>query len=192
MKKFTQSLKVRSYELDSQGHVNYAVYLNYLEYARVLTMEQHGLSFQDFVDRKRYVVVAEINVKYLAPAFMGDELEITVEAIKAGKTSGTFKQEIFRKKDIRYIHYRDGVTCTYSGDIENVVNSIDFYRYIDYDKIGIDLLQVVLFQSTKFDLMITGGYLDKLLPNLPNKILEEIKMSEFVSKNAKKYLDKHF
>jgi len=39
MKKFTQSLKVRSYELDSQGHVNYAVYLNYLEYARVSVLE---------------------------------------------------------------------------------------------------------------------------------------------------------
>ena len=28
MKKFSQRLKVRSYELDAQGHVNYAVFLN--------------------------------------------------------------------------------------------------------------------------------------------------------------------
>jgi len=34
MKTFSQRLKVRSYELDAQGHVNYAVYLSYLEYAQ--------------------------------------------------------------------------------------------------------------------------------------------------------------
>ena len=99
MKKYTQSLKVRSYELDAQGHVNYAVYLSYLEFARVATMEQLGLPFQNFIKQGKYVVIAEINVKYMVPATLGDELEITVESIKAGKTSLTFKQEIFNKRD---------------------------------------------------------------------------------------------
>ena len=99
MKKYTHSIKVRSYELDVQGHVNYAVYLNYLEYARVATMEQIGIPFQDFIKKGKYVVIVEMNIKYLAPATLGDELEITLEGMKAGRTSITFKQEIFNKKN---------------------------------------------------------------------------------------------
>ena len=64
MKKFTQSLKVRSYELDIQGHVNYAVYLNYLEYARVAALEQVGLRFDDYIKKGIYIVIVEVNIKF--------------------------------------------------------------------------------------------------------------------------------
>ncbi|MDZ7340856.1 MAG: acyl-CoA thioesterase [candidate division KSB1 bacterium] len=95
MKKFSQSLKVRSYELDAQGHVNYAVYLNYLEYARVAALEQVGLRFDDYFKQGIYIVIVEVKIKYLAPATLGDELEITLEGVRLGRTSATFKQEIF-------------------------------------------------------------------------------------------------
>lgn len=98
MKKFTQKLKVRSYELDAQGHVNYAVYLSYLEFARVATMEQLGIPFQEYLKEGKYVVIAEVHLKYLFPATLGDELEITLEGIHAKRTSLTFKQEIFNSK----------------------------------------------------------------------------------------------
>ncbi|NOR15614.1 MAG: YbgC/FadM family acyl-CoA thioesterase [Candidatus Aminicenantes bacterium] len=98
MKKFTQKLKVRSYELDAQGHVNYAVYLSYLEYARVTTMEQLGIPFQDYLKEGKHVVIAEVRLKYLYPATLGDELEITMEGIRTRRTSLTFKQEIFNTK----------------------------------------------------------------------------------------------
>ncbi len=98
MKKFTQSLKVRSYELDAQGHVNYAVYLNYLEYARVAALDQAGLGFDDYIKRGIYIVIVEVKIKYLAPATLGDELEITLEGIEMRRTSATFKQEIFNIK----------------------------------------------------------------------------------------------
>jgi len=98
MKKYSQIIKVRSYELDSQGHVNYAVYLSYCEYSRVVALESAGLHFDELIKRGKFIVIAEAKVKYLMPAFLGDELEITLEGIKAGKTSMTFKQEIFNKK----------------------------------------------------------------------------------------------
>lgn len=97
-KKYVQTLKVRSYELDAQGHVNYAVYLSYLEYARVLTMEQLEIPFQDFIHAGKHIVIAEAHLKYLAPATLGDELDITLEAMASGRTSITFKQEIFNKQ----------------------------------------------------------------------------------------------
>lgn len=98
MKKFTQRLKVRSYELDAQGHVNNSVYLSYLEYARVATMEQLGIPYQDYLRKGKYVAIAEVRLKYLYPATLGDELEITLQVIQAKRTSLTFKQEIFNTK----------------------------------------------------------------------------------------------
>jgi len=98
MKKYAHKIKVRSYELDSQGHVNYAVYLNYCEHSRVATLEQMGMGFDDFVKQGKFIVIAQAQLKYIAPAFLGDELQITLEGIKAGKTSMTFKQEIFNQR----------------------------------------------------------------------------------------------
>ena len=98
MKKFKHALKVRSYELDSQGHVNYAVYLNYLEHVRVTALEQAGLRFDDYIKKGINIVIVEVKIKYLAPATLGDELEITLEGINIGRTSATFKQEIYNTK----------------------------------------------------------------------------------------------
>ncbi|MBN1153789.1 acyl-CoA thioesterase [candidate division KSB1 bacterium] len=103
MKRYAQTLQVRSYELDAQGHVNYAVYLNYCEYSRVTTMDQLGIPFQQFFNRGVYIVIAEARIKYILPAFLGDELEITLEGIKEGRTSIVFRQEIYNKKNGRKI-----------------------------------------------------------------------------------------
>lgn len=128
MKKYSHSLKVRSYELDAQGHVNYAVYLNYLEYARVATMEQVGMPFQDFILKGRFVVIVEANIKYLAPATLGDELDITLEGIKAGRTSITFKQEIFNKLSGRKILESQLVAVFINQEGKPIPMDVEFRR----------------------------------------------------------------
>ncbi|NOZ62672.1 MAG: acyl-CoA thioesterase [Calditrichaeota bacterium] len=95
MQKFSLRLKVRSYELDSQGHVNYAVYLNYCEYCRVEFMEQANLPFSYFMNQGKYIVIAEVHAKYISPAFLGDELDVTLETVELKRSSMTLKQEIF-------------------------------------------------------------------------------------------------
>ena len=72
----TARVRVRSYELDSFGHVNNAVYLNYLEEARSEFLKQVGLSFDDFARLGVHLVIIEVQVKYLSPAHYGDEIEI--------------------------------------------------------------------------------------------------------------------
>ena len=69
-------LKVRSYELDSYGHVNHAVYLNYFEVARFEAMEAHGLSRSSMFERGLKIYVVRIEVDYLAQVFFGDALTI--------------------------------------------------------------------------------------------------------------------
>ena len=86
--------RVRSYELDSFGHVNNAVFLNYLELARSEFLLQHGLSFNDFQKWKVFSYVTEIKIQYKSPALYNDLLEITGEIIRWTRTSFTMAKQI--------------------------------------------------------------------------------------------------
>ena len=67
---------VMSYELDSFGHVNNAVFLNYLEKARCDYLTIKGLSFNDFSKWKRNPVVVRANLEFKNPVIAHDELVI--------------------------------------------------------------------------------------------------------------------
>ena len=73
---FVHQIKVRSHDLDSFGHVNNAVYFNYLEEARCEYLEQRGLSFNSFTEWKAFSFVVGSQIKYKSPAKFGDVLEI--------------------------------------------------------------------------------------------------------------------
>lgn len=72
----TAFVRVRTYELDSFGHVNNAEYLHYLEEARSEYLRQLGLSFNDFERLGVHLVIIEAHVRYVTPARYGDEIEI--------------------------------------------------------------------------------------------------------------------
>ena len=87
-------IKVRSYELDVEGHVNNAVYLNYLEHSRTSAMQDFGLSFHALLERGLYIVVTRVDMTIHAPAFLGDELELRVTPTDIRRVKGIFHQEI--------------------------------------------------------------------------------------------------
>ncbi len=70
------TVRVRTYELDSFGHVNNAVYLHYLEEARSEFLRQIGLSFHDFATHHVQLVIVEARIQFLSPARYGDEIVI--------------------------------------------------------------------------------------------------------------------
>jgi YbgC/YbaW family acyl-CoA thioester hydrolase len=74
---YTTFHRVRSYELDSFGHVNNAIFLNYLEYARGEYLLQKGLSFQDFHRWNALPIVVQAEITYKSPATVHDFLEIS-------------------------------------------------------------------------------------------------------------------
>jgi acyl-CoA thioester hydrolase len=88
----TTTVRVRSYELDSFGHVNNAVYLHYLEEARSEFLKQIGLSFPDFARLGVHLVIVEAHVRYVTPAVYGDEIEIIgrFTGIKSASLSVTY------------------------------------------------------------------------------------------------------
>ncbi|SDZ77538.1 acyl-CoA thioester hydrolase [Desulfuromusa kysingii] len=63
---FQQEFQVRDYECDMQGHVNHAVYLNYLEHCRHEFIKKLGLDYSELVRRGISLVIirAEVDYKY--------------------------------------------------------------------------------------------------------------------------------
>jgi acyl-CoA thioester hydrolase, YbgC/YbaW family len=96
--KHTAKLTVRSYELDSYNHVNNAVYLQYLEYARMEYMKAIGLDYPGLYEAGYYLYVTHIDIRYRASARLFDELSIEVKPVKLGKLSGTFHQTITNQR----------------------------------------------------------------------------------------------
>lgn len=93
------SLIVRSYECDFLGHVNNAVYLNYLEYARHELMRDIGTSLEDLREKGFSLVVARIGIDYRREARMNEKLDIVTRPIQRNRTSGVFRQTILRGED---------------------------------------------------------------------------------------------
>lgn len=83
-----------SYELDSFGHVNNAVYLQYLEKARNDFMLQRGLEFQDFFRWKKFPLVRKASLSFFSPARAGEWLCITGKVASHSATSFTLEYEI--------------------------------------------------------------------------------------------------
>lgn len=96
--KYTSELVVRGYECDSYNHVNNAVYLNYLEYARMEYLHQIGFAYKKVIEAGFYLYVTHIDIHYKASAFLDDKLFIDVEVVKRRAVSGMFHQ-VVRKED---------------------------------------------------------------------------------------------
>lgn len=87
-------VEVRSYELDAYNHVNNAVYLNYLEYARLEYLRRIGFDYVGLVEEGYMLYVTRIDIRYKHSARLYEKLKIEVRPLKLGKVSGTFRQII--------------------------------------------------------------------------------------------------
>src|SRR5574344_45631 len=114
--KYTAQTTVRTYECDSYGHVNNAVYLNYLEYARMEYLHQIGFDYNGVVAAGFYLYVTHIDIHYKASAFLDDAIQIEVSAKSLGAVSGTIHQVLTKK---------DGTICAEADVTWATVNSKD-------------------------------------------------------------------
>jgi acyl-CoA thioester hydrolase len=77
MEPFKTLLRVRHYEMDTLGHVNNAVYQNYLEQAAIEHSEHLGLTFDVYKELGGVFVMRRVEIDYLRPSVAGDTLEVT-------------------------------------------------------------------------------------------------------------------
>lgn len=90
------AITVRSSELDSFGHVNHAVFLNYFEHARFEALEAAGFTWSVLEERGWGIYVVRIEVDYLAEARRGDQLLVRTRAESFRRTSMVLAQRMVR------------------------------------------------------------------------------------------------
>ena len=95
--KHVAHIRVRSYELDSFGHVNNAVYLQYLEYARCEYMRQRELSFNDFKKWNATPYVVQVEIQYKSSSRADDELQIEAIISEWGRGSFVMDYTVFNQ-----------------------------------------------------------------------------------------------
>ena len=76
--------QVRFRDLDPMGHVNNAVFLTYIEQARVTYLAEVGAAtgLEDM-----NIIVARVEIDFKAPVRIGQEVEISVRASRFGTKS---------------------------------------------------------------------------------------------------------
>lgn len=103
MAPYITRLRVRTYELDSLGHVNHAVYLNWFEHARMEVLDRVGLPLDELFRRTWMPTVVRIEVDYRAEARMGAELRVETEMGEMGRSSFEIHQRLLAEKDDRLL-----------------------------------------------------------------------------------------
>lgn len=94
MQEFSWQNEVRDYELDAQGIVNNAVYLNYFEHARHKYIQTLGIDFIAYHRQGYDFVAIKALLNYHQPLHSGDQFVITVKPAVIGRIRMQFEQEL--------------------------------------------------------------------------------------------------
>jgi YbgC/YbaW family acyl-CoA thioester hydrolase len=90
------TIVVRSTEIDVNGHVNNAKYVEYLEWGREDWYEQNGLAYERLKVLGAITVTANLNINYRCECRQGEELTITTSPERLGTSSFVLRQRIER------------------------------------------------------------------------------------------------
>ncbi len=93
---FTLEIAVRDYELDSEGIVNNAVYLHYLEHTRHAFVKQEGIPFGSLTSDGLIPVVRRMEIDYRTPLRTGDVMLSRLWLERRGARF-VFHQDVYRK-----------------------------------------------------------------------------------------------
>ena len=111
---FEMPIKVRDYEVDSQGIVNNANYQHYLEHTRHMFCEQAGVSFRDMHSSGIDPVVRRIEIDYLRPLGLGDSMVSRIALSRQGPMF-VFRQDIFTPEGEPVVHAMVDIVCLENG-----------------------------------------------------------------------------
>jgi acyl-CoA thioester hydrolase len=93
------SLRVIYGDTDQMGVVYYANYLRYFEFSRSEFFRAKGGSYVEMEKEGFGLPVAEVAVKYRAPARYDDELVVRVRLAELRRASMRFEYEVLRRRD---------------------------------------------------------------------------------------------
>jgi acyl-CoA thioester hydrolase len=94
---FHWPVRVYYEDTDAQGVVYYANYFRFLERARTEWLRALGVDMVALMEEQRRIfVVAEVQVKFLAPARLNDQLIVSAQLSNLTRVSFDIEQNIYR------------------------------------------------------------------------------------------------
>ena len=97
---FTYTITVTQSAIDEYGHVNNVIYVQWMQDAAI----RHGESIPEYKPPENTGWYArEHRIEYLAPAYLGDEIEVRTWASEMKRVRALRKYEFIRKADGKVI-----------------------------------------------------------------------------------------
>jgi YbgC/YbaW family acyl-CoA thioester hydrolase len=91
---------VRCTEIDVNGHVNNARYVEYLEWGREQWYDRHGLTYDHLEELGAVTVVVRLELNLKQPCHQGDQLKIVTWPERLGRTSFVLGQRIEKTRGV--------------------------------------------------------------------------------------------
>ena len=85
---------VRPTEIDVNGHVNNAKYVEYLEWGREDWYERQGLTYERLLELGAITVTVNLNLNFRRECRQGERLTVVTRPDRLGRTSFALRQEI--------------------------------------------------------------------------------------------------
>lgn len=96
-KPFEWPVRVYYEDTDAQGVVYYANYFRFMERARTEWLRTLGIDMVSLAETERRIfVVAEVHVRFAAPARLNDEIMVTARLTNLTRVSFEIEQNIYR------------------------------------------------------------------------------------------------
>jgi acyl-CoA thioester hydrolase len=96
---FQVRLEVRSYELDTQGHVTTAAYLQYADHTRWKLLEAAGIDLEELRRTGLGPVTLETTVRFVRELRLGHEVDVSCAFDWPGGRTTRVSQELRRADD---------------------------------------------------------------------------------------------
>lgn len=124
---FEMPMKVRDYEVDSEGIVNNAVYLHYLEHSRHEFCESAGLSFREMHAAGIDPVLAKVTIEYRRPLGLGERF---VSKLALGRRGPLFifYQDLFTPDGVPVVRAVVEVACLEGGRLSRGLPLVEAFK----------------------------------------------------------------
>jgi len=118
IKKFELLQRIYWEDTDAGGVVYYANYLKFMERCRTEWLRSLGIDqYRLRADRRIQFAVVKVDVDFLRPAVLNDEILVTAELERLGGATISFKQTVLRG-DLQLIDASTRVACLDSGTLK--------------------------------------------------------------------------
>lgn len=103
------NIKVRTYDIDSAGHVSNIVYFRWLEDLRLQLFEENDLSFESFIQQGYTPVIAASTIEYKRPIKLFDQVTGYMYLSEVRPASIRFLGEFYVEQTLMTVATHTGV-----------------------------------------------------------------------------------